>query len=332
MKPDAEGEGEVQTSPSSQMAATTTRDSGGEPMLDLRKYLANPKIALFIIALPGILHFLIFKYVPLLGNIIVFQNYDMFRGIWGSKWVGFQHFVTMFEYRDFYRILKNTLLLSLYRLIAGFPAPIILALLLNEIRRMAFKRSVQTVLYFPHFLSWVIVGGIFIGLLDVDGVINDIIAWLGFERIQFLYESAYFRSIIVWAAIWKEVGWDMIIYLAGMAAINPNLYEAAVMDGASRWKQMWYITLPALMPAIIVLFLLRIGNLLDSGIEEVLMFLNPLVQNVGEVIDTYVYRVGLMEAQFSYTTAIGFFKSVVGLILIMGLNNIAKRTTGESIY
>ncbi|MFK7694574.1 ABC transporter permease [Paenibacillus sp. HJGM_3] len=298
----------------------------------VKRWISNPRIALLIIALPGLLHFLTFKYIPLLGNVIVFQNYDMFKGIWGSKWVGFDHFVTLFTYYDFLRILKNTLILSFYRLIFGFPAPLILAILLNEIRHMFFKRSIQTFLYFPHFLSWVIVGGIFIRLIDVNGIINDLISMLGLERISFLTESRYFRSIIVWAAIWKEVGWGMIIYLAAIAGINPNLYEAAVVDGANRWKQMWHITMPALLPAIVVLMLLHISNLLDTGVEEVLMFLNPLVRDVGEVLDTYVYRVGLLEARFSYTTAIGFFKSVVGLLLVMGVNTLARKTTGESIY
>lgn len=298
----------------------------------VKRWISNPRIALLIIALPGLLHFLTFKYIPLLGNVIVFQNYDMFKGIWGSKWVGFDHFVTLFTYYDFLRILKNTLILSFYRLIFGFPAPLILAILLNEIRHMFFKRSIQTFLYFPHFLSWVIVGGIFIRLIDVNGIINDLISMLGLERISFLTESRYFRSIIVWAAIWKEVGWGMIIYLAAIAGINPNLYEAAVVDGANRWRQMWHITMPALLPAIVVLMLLHISNLLDTGVEEVLMFLNPLVRDVGEVLDTYVYRVGLLEARFSYTTAIGFFKSVVGLLLVMGVNTLARKTTGESIY
>jgi putative aldouronate transport system permease protein len=298
----------------------------------IKKMISNPRTALFLIALPGILHFLIFKYFPLLGNIIVFQNYDMFKGIWNSKWVGFDHFVTMFSYYDFLTILKNTLILSFYRIVFGFPAPIILALFLNEIRSYFFKRTIQTVLYFPHFLSWVIVGGIFLNLLATDGVINEILGLFGVEPIKFLQTSAYFRSIIVWAAIWKEVGWGTIIYLAAIAGINPNLYEAAVVDGASRWKQMWYITLPSMLPAIIVLFLLRISDILESGVEEVLMFMNPLVRDVAEVIDTYVYRVGLLEAQFSYTTAIGIFKSVVGLILVVGLNAVFKRKTGESIY
>jgi putative aldouronate transport system permease protein len=298
----------------------------------LKKWMSDPRTALLIIALPGILHFLVFKYIPLLGNVIVFQDYDMFRGISGSRWVGFKHFATMFKYEDFANILWNTVVLSLYRLLFGFPAPLVLALLLNEIRHVVFKRSVQTVLYFPHFLSWVIVGGIFIRLLDTEGILNDILTWLGVERIPFLEESAYFRSVIVWSAIWKEVGWGMIIYLAAMAGINPNLYEAAVMDGANRWRRIAHITLPALVPAIVVLFLLRIGNLLDTGVEEVLMFLNPLVRDVGEVIDTYVYRVGLLESHFSYTTAIDFFKSIVGLILVVGLNRLSKKVTGESIY
>jgi putative aldouronate transport system permease protein len=302
-------------------------------MLSLIKMISsNRKLALFIICLPGILHFLIFKYVPLLGNIIVFQNYDMFQGIAGSKWVGLLHFKKMFEYYDFYHILGNTLILSFYRLIFGFPAPLILALFLNEIRHMALKRTVQTMLYFPHFLSWVIVGGIFYQLLDPHGILNDILAWFGMERITFLQESHFFRSIVVSSAIWKEVGWGMILYLAAIAGINPNLYEAAIVDGANRWKQMWYITLPSLMPTLVILLLLRIGHLLDTGVEEILIYSNSVVRDVADVIDVYVYQVGLLQAQFSYTTAIGFFKAIVGLVLILGMNKLAKRLTGESIY
>lgn len=298
----------------------------------LRKLQSNASLALFLIALPGILHFIVFRYVPLLGNVIAFQKYDMFRGIADSPWVGLKQFVTMIRYEDFTRILKNTIILSLYRLVFGFPAPLLLALLLNEIRHSAFKRTVQTVLYFPHFLSWVIVGGIFIRLLSTDGVVNDIVALFGLERTIWLQQTEYFRTILVTSGIWKEAGWGTIIYLAAIAGINPNLYEAAMVDGAGRWQRMRHVTLPSLMPAIVVLLLLRIGHLLDSGAEEVLMFMNPMVRDVAEVIDTYVYRVGLMEAQFSYTTAIGMFKSVVGLMLIVGLNRLAKKTTGESIY
>lgn len=290
-------------------------------------------LVLLLIALPGILHFLIFKYVPILGNVIAFQDYNIFQGITRSPWVGFRNFTDMFTYAEFYQILRNTILLSLYSILIGFPAPLALALLLNEMRRMWLKRSVQTLLYLPHFLSWVIVGGIFINLLALDGFLNTILKQFGQDQpIDFITQPGSFRLILVLIGVWKEIGWGMIIYLAALAGINPNLYEAAMVDGAGRWRQMWYITLPSLMPAIVVLFLLRIGNVLDANVEQVLIFINPLVRGVGEVIDTYVYRVGLLGAKYSYTTAIGIFKSIVGLGLIMGLNYLSKKSTGESIY
>lgn len=289
-------------------------------------------LVLFLLALPGLLHFLIFKYIPIGGNVIAFKNYNMFLGIWNSPWAGFLHFKNMFQFAEFFQILRNTLMLSLYSILFGFPAPLVLALLLNEVRRMWLKRPVQTLLYLPHFLSWVIVGGIFINLLTVGGFLNTLLKNLGFGETELLTDPEHFRGVLVTIGIWKEAGWGMIIYLAALAGINPNLYEAAMVDGAGRWRQMWSITLPSLMPAIVVLFLLRVGSVLDTNVEQVLIFINPLVRSVGEVIDTYVYRVGLLGAQFSYTTAIGIFKSVIGLILILGLNFLSKRTTGESIY
>jgi putative aldouronate transport system permease protein len=298
----------------------------------LKQLLANHKFQLWVIALPAVLHFLIFRYVPLLGNVIAFQDYDLFKGIFHSPWVGFKYFEQLFQYPDFPRVLKNTLLLSFYRLVWGFPAPIILALLLNEIRKIIFMRTVQTMIYLPHFLSWVIVGGIFIQLLSIHGIINDAIAAVGLERIDFLNDSRFFRSILVISGTWKEVGYGTIIYLAAIVGVNPNLYEAAEVDGAGRWRQMWHVTLPAITPAIVVLLLLRLGHMLESNAEEVLMYWNPLVRDVGDVIDTYVYQVGLLGAQFSYTTAIGIFKSVVGVILVFGMNRLAKLITGESIY
>ncbi|MDF2671518.1 MAG: protein lplB [Paenibacillus sp.] len=267
-----------------------------------------------------------------MGNIIAFQDYDMFRGIFKSSWVGLDQFVRMFTYADFAKVFRNTILISLYSVLIGFPAPLILVLFLNEINRMWFKRSIQSMLYLPHFLSWVIVGGIFINLLNEKGFFNTMIGWFGISPINFITEQSYFRSILVLSGIWKEVGWGMIIYLAAIAGINPNLYEAAMVDGAGRFRQMWSITLPCLVPAIVVLFLLRIGHLLDLNLEQVLILLNPLVRDVGEVIDTYVYRIGLMGAQFSYTTAIGIFKSVIGFVLIVSLNHVSKKMTGESIY
>lgn len=287
---------------------------------------------LLAMALPGLLFFVLFKYVPLLGNVIAFQNYNLFQGFLHSKWVGFDHFLTMFRYDDFPVILRNSLKMGLYSIVFGFPAPLILALLLNELRAMWFKRPVQTMLYLPHFLSWVIVGGIFTNLLDPKGWINAILGDLGIGPIDFIGDSSTFLGTIISIGIWKEVGWGTIIYLAALAGINPSLYEAARVDGAGRLRQIWSITLPSLMPAIIVLLLLRVGNLLDANVEQMLMFLNPLVRDVGEVFDTYIYRVGLLESQYSYTTAIGIFKSVVGLTLLTLVNLLSKKTTGESVY
>ncbi len=289
-------------------------------------------LVLTLLALPAIAHFVIFKYIPLFGNLIAFQEYNIFSGVFHSKWVWFKHFIFMFQYAEFMMVLRNSLKFGLYSILFGFPAPLLLALLLNEIRVSWFKRTTQTLLYLPHFLSWVIVGGIFTELLARQGLINQGLASLGIEPISFLTEPRYFLGIVISLGVWKEVGWSMIIYLAAIAGINPNLYEAAMVDGAGRWKRAWHITLPSLMPAIVVLLLLRIGHILDANVEQVLFFLNPLVREAGDVFDTYVYRVGLMGGQYSYTTAIGLFKAFVGVLLVVGLNTLSRRTTGESIY
>lgn len=289
-------------------------------------------LVLMLIAIPGLLHFLVFKYIPIAGNVIAFQDYTLFTGVFHSKWVGLKHFVTMFQYHEFMMVLRNSLKYGLYTLLFGFPAPLLLALLVNEMRIVWFKRSMQTILYLPHFLSWVIVGGIFLNLLSLDGFINTILISMGFEPISFLIESKYFFGIVISAGIWKEVGWSMIIFLAAISGVNPSLYESAMVDGAGRWRQMRSITIPSLMPTIIVLLLLKVGHLLDASVEKLLFFLNPLVRDVGEVFDTYVYRVGLLGGQYSYTTAIGIFKAVVAIILIVGVNQLSKKTTGDSIY
>lgn len=297
-----------------------------------KNFAAKESALLILIALPGLLYFFIFKYIPLTGNIIAFQEYNLFQGFLHSKWVGFTHFLKMFTFDEFKAIFRNSVLLGIYSIVFGFPAPLILALLLNEVRAMWFKRPLQTLLYLPHFLSWVIVGGLFINLLSVNGFVNDFLSRFGMKPIDFIGSVDYFRGILVSVGIWKEVGWGIIIYMAAIAGINPNLYEAAMVDGAGRWRQMVSITIPAIMPAIIVLLLLRVGNLLDANVEQVWIFLNPLVSDVGEVFDTYIYRVGLLGSQYSYTTAIGFFKSIIGLLLIVGVNALSKKTTGESIY
>jgi putative aldouronate transport system permease protein len=283
--------------------------------------------------LPGIVYFLIFKYIPLGGIVIAFQDYNIFRGIAESPFVGWKHFINLFTYPDFLRVLKNTLLISFYHLLLGFPAPIILALLLNEVSNLRYKKTVQTILYLPHFLSWVIVAGMFINFMSPSiGLINKIIKQLGYQPVFFMQEAKYFRAIIVTTGIWKEVGWSSILYLAALAGVNPELYEAAIVDGAGRVRQVWSITLPSLLPLIMILLLLRVGHILDLGFEQIYMFLNPLNRETGEVFDTYIFRVGLQGAQYSYTTAIGIFKSIVGFILVIGANQLSKKLTGNSIY
>ncbi|WP_248927492.1 ABC transporter permease [Paenibacillus hamazuiensis] len=282
---------------------------------------------------PGLLFFVVFKYIPLAGSVIAFQDYSPFGGIAGSPFVGFKHFSELFSYEEFFLVLRNTLVISLYQLIFGFPAPIVLALLLNEVGKALFKRVTQTVLYIPHFLSWVIVGGMVISLLAPDtGLVNRVLAAFGTEKIFFMQEPSFFRSIVVVSGIWKEVGWGTIIYLAALTGINPELYEAAEVDGAGKLRQVFSITLPALMPTIMVLLLLKIGHVLDLGFEQIYVLLNPLVRVSGDILDTYIYRVGLLGGQYSYTTAVGLFKSVVGLVLILGANAISKRSTGNSLY
>ncbi len=288
---------------------------------------------LYLIMLPGILYFLVYKYLPMWGVVIAFQNYSVFSGIWGSEWVGWLHFKTMFMSDDFYKIFRNTLLISVYKLLWGFPGPIILAILLNEIRHMMYKRSIQTLLYLPHFLSWVIIGGIMINVLSPSsGVVNKLIMMLGFEPIFFLVSEDWFRTIIVASDIWKEVGWGAIIYLAAIAGIDPQLYEAAIMDGAGKWKQIIHITLPSMMGVIVILFLLRLGHVLDVGFEQIFVLYNSLVYDVADVIETYVYRSGIQQAKFSFTTAVGLFKAVIGLVLVMLANKGAKKLGQEGIW
>lgn len=288
---------------------------------------------IYTMVLPGIIFFLLFKYVPLLGTVIAFQDYNVFQGITGSPFVGWKHFVNLFTYPEFYRMFNNTMLISLYQLVFGFPAPLLLALLLNEVGKKLMKKTFQTVIYMPHFLSWVIVGGLIINILSPSsGLINAMLQALGFEPVFFLQEPSYFRSIIVLSGIWKEVGWGTIIFLAALSGINPELYESADVDGAGKLRQVFSITLPSLLPTIMVLLLLKIGSMLDLGFEHIYILLNPLVLDTGEIMDTYIYRIGLLGGQYSYTTAIGLFKAVIGLVLVVGANKLSKKTTGNSIY
>ncbi|WP_409347123.1 ABC transporter permease [Paenibacillus sp. MBLB4367] len=288
---------------------------------------------LYFMLLPGVIYFILFKYLPMWGVLIAFQNYQPFRGFWHSDWVGMKHFIRFFSEPAFWMLFRNTVVLALYNLLFFFPLPIVVALMLNEVRKEALKRLVQTVIYIPHFFSWVVVVGIFYMLFTVEGgVVNELIAATGGQKINFLISSDWFRTMIMTEVIWKETGWGTIIFLAALAGVDPQLYEAARIDGASRLRQLWHITLPAIRSTIVILFILRLGHFMDTGFEQIILMLNAMNREVGEVFDTYVYSVGINQSQFSYSTAVGLFKSVVGLILVLATNALAKKTGEEGIY
>lgn len=290
-------------------------------------------IWLYVMVLPGLLYFLIFKYAPMFGLVIAFQDFKPFKGIGGSEWVGLEHFRRLFTEPDFLNILTNTLILFGFNILFYFPVPIILALMLNELRLNAFKRLFQTLIYLPHFMSWVIIVSISYVMLTMDGgIVNAVLESAGFEKINFLLSPEWFRPTYIIQVIWREAGWGTIIYLAAMAAIDPQLYEAARMDGAGRLHQIWHITLPAIRSVIIVLLILKIGDVLELGFEHVYLLLNSMNRDVAEIIDTYVYTAGLKQGKFSYSTAIGLFKSFVGLVMVIAANKLSKKFGSEGIY
>ncbi|WP_256975465.1 sugar ABC transporter permease [Paenibacillus sp. MY03] len=289
--------------------------------------------ALYVMLLPGLLYFLVFKYVPLLGSVIAFQDFNIFRGFMNSDWVGLKWFIQFFSYPNLQRLIENTLVISFYQIIFSFPAPILLAVLLNELRNIVFKRVVQTVVYLPHFLSWTIVFGFVYMLLSVrTGIVNQAIESFGGTAVNFLQKAEYFRTVIIATGMWKEMGWSAIIFLAAIAGISPGLYEAAKMDGAGRFKQFLHITLPGMLPAIMILLLLKIGHIMDLGFEQIYLFINPMTMSVGDVLDTYSYRIGILGGKYSLATAIGLFKSVIGFLLLVVANRVSKSTTGEGLY
>jgi putative aldouronate transport system permease protein len=288
---------------------------------------------IYLMALPVIAYYIIFHYGPMYGLQIAFKDFSPAKGIWGSAWVGFQHFESFFNGIYFWRLLKNTVLINVYELIFGFPAAIILALLLNEIRNAIFKRVVQTISYLPHFISIVVVAGMMVDFLSRNGLINQILASFGVaEPIDFLKEAGWFRFLFVSSGIWQGIGWGSIIYLAAIANIDPTLYEAARMDGANRWKQTLHITIPGIMPTIVILFILNMGNMLSVGSEKVLLLYNPLTYETADVISTYVYRKGVLEASYSFTAAVGLFNSAVSFILIVAANSLSKRLSENKLW
>jgi putative aldouronate transport system permease protein len=287
-----------------------------------------------LISLP-VLYLIVFKYVPMYGAQIAFKDFMVTKGIWGSEWAGLKHFERFVLSYDFWKIIKNTLVLNFYNLIAGFPFPILLALSLNYIRVRWFKKTVQMVTYAPHFISTVVMVGIMFELLDPrNGLVNNILQAWGWETVNFMGNPDYFKSIYVWSGVWQSAGFNCIIFLAALSSIDPSLHEAAIMDGASQRQRMWYIDLPGIMPVAIILLILNMGSMLDVGYEKVLLMQNPLNLRTSEVIDTYVYKVGLLSQamNYSYSAAIGLFKSVIGFLLIITVNQIARKTNHTSLW
>jgi putative aldouronate transport system permease protein len=295
------------------------------------KVLNRDKYLLLLI-LPIIVYYIIFHYIPMYGVIIAFKNFKPLKGILGSAWVGFDYFLQFFNSAYFYRILKNTVLISLYSLLWGFPVPILFALLLNELREGLFKRAVQTISYLPHFISIVVIAGMITSFTSLSGIINTLIGLFGIKPINFLSESEWFRTIYVSSGVWQSFGWNSIIYLAAIAGIDPQLYEAAEMDGANRWQKMRHITLPGILPTVIILLILNIGNLMDVGFEKINLLYNPATYETADVISTFVYRQGIQQANYSYSTAIGLFNNVINLILLVIVNRLSRKLTETSLW
>lgn len=287
----------------------------------------------YLMLIPGLLFFLVFCYGPMYGLIIAFQNYYPLKGISGSQFVGLKHFKALITDPFFKTVLKNTLIISFYKLLICFPAPIFLCLALNEIRSTKFKKLAQSISYLPHFISWVVVSGIFIEFLSPSrGPINILLQNLGLETIFFVAEPKYFRGVLVLSDLWKSIGWGSIVYLAAVTSVDPCLYEAAEMDGAGRVKKIIHVTLPALVPIVTVMFIMESGKILNDSFQQVYNFLTPSTYSVGDVISTFVYRMGIQKMQYSFTTAVDLFKNIVSFILVLLTNYIARKTNDYALW
>ena len=286
----------------------------------------------YLLLAPALIYYILFHYVPMYGAQIAFRDYYVTKGILGSDWVGLKYFEQFFSSYYFGRLVTNTVLLSGLNILWGFPAPIILALLLNEVRNQVFKKTVQTITYLPHFISLVVACGIIIDFTKQNGLINDIIAFFGGERILFLQSPEWFRPVYIISGIWQEIGWGSIIYLSAIAGISQELYEAAKIDGANRWQETWHITLPGIMETIIILLILRVGKLMSLGYEKVLLLYNETTYLTADIISTYVYRRGIQNAEYSFASAVDLFNSVINMALLLIVNAISKRVQGSSLF
>ena len=293
---------------------------------------------MYLMLVPGLFFLIVYKFLPLYGIQMAFRDYNIFLGsnpldaIAKSPWVGLKHFKKLFASSQFMTLLSNTLIINGMKIVFLFPIPIICAILLNEIRQASYKKFLQTTIYIPYFFSWVMIFGIFYSLLGSYGILNNLLSTLGLKRIRFFTDTKIFRGLLVFTEGWREVGYNTVIYLAAITGIDISLYEAAKVDGANKWKQLWHVTLPGLLPTIVLMLILKVGYILDTGFEQVLVFYNPAVYDVGDIIQTYVYRLGMGQMDFSLSTALGLFNSVVAFILIVGANTVSKKTLHRSIW
>jgi putative aldouronate transport system permease protein len=289
--------------------------------------------SLFLMLLPLFIYFLVFKYGPMWGMLIAFKDYYPLRGFFGSPWVGLKHFEQLFTGLYFLPVLRNTLIISFLKLAFGFPAPIILTLMLNEVRLTGFKRTIQTITYLPHFVSWVVLAGLLIELLSPSrGPVNILLTSLGAKPVFFVADPRWFRTLVVSSAVWREVGWQSIIFLAAVSQINPELYDVAEIDGAGRIRKIISVTLPSIFPVIVIMFIFATGRIINDDFEQILNLLNPRVMDVGDVIMTYTFREGLQKLNYSYASAVGFFKNGVSFLLVLTANTVARRLSGHSIW
>lgn len=306
-------------------------------MRSLGSYLRQHWV-LYLMLIPGLFFLFIYKLLPLWGLQIAFKNYKIFaadtpwQSIAASDWIGWKHFQKLFASSQFKVVLRNTLEINLMKILWLFPIPILCAILLNEIRHAFYQKLCQTLIYVPYFFSWVLIFGIFYSLLGSYGVINSVVTAVGGNRINFFGDQGIFRSVLVFTEGWKDVGYNTVIYLAAITGIDMTLYEAARVDGANKFRQIWHITLPGLLPTIILMLIMKVGYILNTGFEQVLVFYSPPVYDVADIIETYVYRIGLGQANFSLATALGLFNAVIAFILIVGANTVSKKTLGRSIW
>ena len=283
----------------------------------------------YVMILPGLTFLILIKYIPMAGSAIAFQNFSLRKGIWASSWVGLENFRKLLDYDDLYRVFRNTLILGALKTLIVFPVPILLALLMNELRHPLVKKSIQTVVTIPHFISWVIVGGLTFDVLGAAGLFNQIRSLFGLEMILPMQKSAWFRTVYVLTSIWKESGWGTVVYLAAISGIDPGLYESASIDGASRFQKMTRITFPMILPTAVTLFLINIGSFLDLGFDQVFNLYTPMTYDVADIFDTYVYRSGIQQGKYSFSTAVGLFQSVIGFILVVVFNRLSKRVSED---